>query len=205
MGSPQYQLEPSHDEGGVGLATVAGDGFDFRVRPEPVNDLLPIAGVEDGKHLTGIVVDNDTHVLMPFPLGEVVQADEAAGAHLRIYPAYLTQCPDAGRGAYPYMLHRQRLGCLPGRLAESLMTDTLLHFMSMTSVGAGHHQRLSKYLPLTPGVCAYHVAGLQDQRGMMAKPLRTLNLAKAVSVDRRSALAAAGADGRTSNGMTVEG
>ena len=40
---------------------------------------------------------------------------------------------------------------------------------------------------------------------MMAKPLRTLNLAKAVSVDRRSALAAAGADGRTSNGMTVEG
>ena len=56
-----------------------------------------------------------------------------------------------------------------------------------------------------PGVCAYHVAGLQDQRGMMAKPLRTLNLANAVSVDRRSALAAAGTGGRTSKGMTVEG
>ena len=85
------------------------------------------------------------------------------------------------------------------------MTDALLHLIGMAPVGAGHCQRLGKYLTLTPGVGTYHVAGLQDQRGVMAKPLRTLDLAQAVSVDRRCALATVGADSRTSQGMTVEG
>jgi len=103
------------------------------------------------------------------------------------------------------MLHRQCLGRLAGRLSESLIPDALLHLMGMPPVGTGHCQRLGKYLPLTFGVGAYHVTGLQDQRGMMAKPLRTLNLTQAVSVDPRGALAAVGAGGRTSKGMTVEG
>jgi hypothetical protein len=60
------------------------------------------------------------------------------------------------------MLHRQRLGRLAGRLSESLIPDAILHLMGMPPVGTGHCQRLGKYLTLTFGVGAYHLAGLQD-------------------------------------------
>ena len=97
------------DNGGIGLTAVTGDSLDFRVRLEPVNDLLPIAGVEDGKYLPGIVIHDGAHVLVAFPLGEVVHADISAGTHFRVYPAHQPEYPDAGRCTDMYMLHRQRL------------------------------------------------------------------------------------------------
>ena len=88
------------------------------------------------------------------------------------------------------MLHGQRLGGLAGSLTKSLMADAILNLMGMAPIGMRHRQRLGKELLPAVLVRAYHVARLQYQHGVMAKPLRTLYLAQTVAVYCRRRLPA---------------
>jgi hypothetical protein len=62
------------------------------------------------------------------------------------------------------------------------MTDTLLYIIGMTAVWMRHRQRFGEYFLPTLLVCAYHMAGLQYQDGVVAKPFRTLDLTITVAV-----------------------
>lgn len=62
------------------------------------------------------------------------------------------------------------------------MTDTFLYIIGVTTVWMCHRQRFGEYLLTTLLVCAYHMASLQYQDGVVAKPFRTLDLTITVAV-----------------------
>ena len=45
------QLRGCADDGSIALAAVPGDDLYLRVRPQPVDDFLSVAWIEDGQHL----------------------------------------------------------------------------------------------------------------------------------------------------------
>ena len=107
------------------------------------------------------MICDDAHVCVSLPLGEVVQADKAAGAHLGVDLAHQAQCPDAGRGADLDVLHGQSLGSPAGCLPQCLVTDPLLYIIGVATVGMRHLQRLGENLLLAILIRTYHMAGFQ--------------------------------------------
>ena len=85
------------------------------------------------------------------------------------------------------------------------MADAFLYLMGLSSVGAGHRQGLGKYLLVAFGIGAYHVTRLKHQSCMVTKPFRALDFTQAVAMQSCRPLTAAGADGRPSHSMSIEG
>lgn len=81
------------------------------------------------------------------------------------------------------MLTAERCGCLLGRLAQGLMTDTALDFMRIATVGHRHGQGFGKRLPGAGRAGADETTGAQQKRGAVAKELRALYLAQTIAVD----------------------
>jgi hypothetical protein len=77
--------------------------------------------------------------------------------------------------------------------------------MGMPPIKVRHRKRLGKELLSAVLVRAYHVARLQYQRSVMAKPLRTLYLAQTVAVYCRRRLSAAGTYYTLAGCMCIKG
>lgn len=102
----------------IGLTPITGNKSYFRMRYDPLPYLVAIAGVEDGKCVPGVVVNNCTRIYMSLLLGKIVYPDIPACMYLWIAHSYTANYTMTCRCTCPDMLIGQCPYCRGGRLVE---------------------------------------------------------------------------------------